>query len=140
MAGLSPAQEGYHAQAHPSRIRNWRCRAARLVWRASLRAKPNFAVPRRPPDDAGPPRAPRRARHGRSLIAVEIDMNSNNLAALVLATGLWIGLAAWAMGGGPQGPTGSPGRARVPPKSRATRRWSAAAILFRLALSLRLSS
>jgi len=30
-------------------------------------------------------------------------MNSNNLAALVLATGLWIGLAAWAMGGGPNG-------------------------------------
>jgi len=26
-------------------------------------------------------------------------MNSNNLAALVLATGLWIGLAAWVMGG-----------------------------------------
>jgi hypothetical protein len=33
-------------------------------------------------------------------------MNSNNLAALVLATGLWIGLAAWAMGGGSTRPDG----------------------------------
>jgi uncharacterized protein (DUF58 family) len=33
-------------------------------------------------------------------------MNSNNLAALVLATGLWIGLAAWAMGGGSTRPNG----------------------------------
>ena len=33
-------------------------------------------------------------------------MSSNTLAALVLATGLWIGLAAWAMGGGSTRPNG----------------------------------
>jgi len=36
----------------------------------------------------------------------EIDMNPNNLAALVLVTGLWMGLAAWAMGGGSTRPNG----------------------------------
>jgi hypothetical protein len=33
-------------------------------------------------------------------------MNSNTLAALVLATGLWIGLGAWAVGGGSTRPNG----------------------------------
>jgi len=33
-------------------------------------------------------------------------MNSNTLAAVVLATGLWIGLGAWAVGGGSTRPNG----------------------------------
>src|SRR3954469_1218120 len=83
------------------------CRSPRLVCLATLGPKPQPGFARSVPDDAGQGgAAPRGARHGHSLMAVEIDMNSNTLAALVFATGLWIGLGAWAVGGGSTRPNG----------------------------------
>src|SRR4051794_36074421 len=139
MRCLSPAQEATMRKLILA-DRNCRCRAARLVCRPSLGPKPDFAFPRSPRDDAGPPRAPGDARPGRSLTAVgdrhELQQPRRPCPcdwALDRLGGLGDGRVHKAQ-------AGSSGRAQVPPKSRAIRRWSAAAILLRLALSLRLSS